>query len=77
MAKSVILRARDINNPSNPFQIKNFVSGGWKVRNATNTGWINMTPNNTFIRNPDHDEAIHDPDDENFPKYLTIYEEQI
>ena len=27
-----------------------FCSGGYRIRNSTNTGWINMTTANTFIR---------------------------
>jgi hypothetical protein len=45
---AVILRARK--NRVGPF-VRVFSSAGWKVRNRTNTGWIQMTPTNTRVRN--------------------------
>lgn len=72
--RKILLRARDVNNPNNPFSVNNFPTGGWRVRNNTNTGWIRMTPRNTKIRNPDHDPDTHAPDDPNYPLYLDLVE---
>lgn len=68
MAKTVRLRIRDLKNVSDPFHIKNFHKGGWKVR--TSAGWIRMVPENTVIRNPEHDPA--NPTDPKKPYYTTI-----
>ena len=45
---AVILRARK--DRTSPF-VRVFSSAGWKVRNQTNSGWIQMTPTNTRVRN--------------------------
>lgn len=75
MSKSVLLRARDVRSPNDPFKnTNNLQNGGWRVRDATNTKWIVMTPKNTVIRNPDHDDTVHAPDDPEFPLYINIVE---
>lgn len=68
MAKTVRLRIRDLKNVSDPFHIKNFHKGGWKVR--TSSGWIRMVPENTVIKNPDYDET--NPTNPDEPLYTTI-----
>lgn len=74
MASKVILRPRDVRRESNQFHLNNMGDGGWKVRNDQNNGWIRMVPQNTKIKNPNHDPAVHAPDDPNFPLYLEIYQ---
>lgn len=68
MPKQIKLRVRDVKNVLDPFHIKNFHKGGWKVR--TENGWIRMVPLNTKIRNPDYDEA--NPADPEKPFYTEI-----
>lgn len=74
MAKRVILRPRDIRKEANQFRVSNFADAGWLVRNIENTGWYRMVPENTRIRNPEHDEAVHAPDDPEFPLWLEPFE---
>lgn len=45
---SIRLRVRA--NASSHF-IENFSNYGWKVRDATNTVWVQMAPANTKVRN--------------------------
>lgn len=46
-----ILRARK--NANSPW-VRVFSQLGWKLRNNSDTGWIQMTPQNTKIRNADN-----------------------
>lgn len=48
---AVRLRVRQ--TVSSPW-IENFDKLGWKVRNANNTGWIQMDPGNTRVRSSDN-----------------------
>lgn len=68
MPKTVRLRVRDIKNVSDPFHIKNFHKGGWKVR--TSKGWVRMVPSNTKIVNPDFDATK--PESVENPKFTNI-----
>jgi hypothetical protein len=73
MPKAVVLRVRDVKNVLDPFHIKNFHLGGWRVRHENK--WIRMVPENTLIKNPDHDPAVHAPDDTEFPLYTQVVSE--
>lgn len=70
MPKAVALRVRDVKNVLDPFHVNNFHQGGWKV--LSNNRWIRMVPENTLIRNPDHDPTIHTPDDPDQPYYTKV-----
>ena len=73
MTKQIILRPRDVRKVSNQFHVNNFHNSGWFVRDPSNTVWVRMTTDNTRIKNPQHDPAVHDPDDPDFPLYLVPY----
>jgi len=48
---AVRLRVRD--KPTSAW-IENFDKLGWKVRNASNSGWVQMHPGNTKVRSADN-----------------------
>lgn len=55
--------------------LDNFKSKTWRVRIVDENGlarWIRMTPMNTKVANPNHDHAIHQPDDVENPRWLTL-----
>lgn len=69
--KKILLRVRDRLNVSNPWgSVDNFQDLGWKVRSLDNTRWYIMGPENTRIRNPEHDPDTHAEDDPNYPLWL-------
>jgi hypothetical protein len=46
MARTLVIRDK-VTGP----WIKNFSAMGWRVRNDSNSGWIQMHPGNSKIRN--------------------------
>lgn len=67
--KKIKLRIRDVNS-NRPWSTDNFQQMGWKVRNNDNTSWVVMGPDNTRIRNPEHDSNNHAVDDPDYPLWL-------
>ena len=65
---NLILRIR--RKPTEPWT-QNHHLGGWKVRNSSNTWWINMHPKNTFLANPEFNPKQL-PDEINNPKWLKV-----
>ncbi len=51
MASTIQLRVRQ--KPTDTW-ITNFSQNGWKVRDPTNSYWIQMTPANTKVRSADN-----------------------
>lgn len=60
---SVLLRIRSSLNE--PF-ITNHHLGGWKVRDTTNTGWVDMHLGNTKVKNPDFNDRLPISDENPF-----------
>ena len=65
MSAEILLRIRS--SLSEPY-IANHHLGGWKVRNADNTGWVDMSVANTKVYNPNFNESL--PESESNPRWL-------